>query len=117
MAAFIEGGFTLTVSENALGLTGALSDLMEDEEGLVSIQLTGLDEAFRSDGTYYPLSENAVVLFPNPDDPSLLYPVAPDMASLTDAILAYEESSDSPAVFYTILEDNQIIYMEYGLMQ
>ena len=39
------------------------------------------------------------------------------MASLTDAIFTYEDNSDSPAVFYSIIENGSIIYMEYSLMQ
>ena len=113
---FAEGGIALSVSENAVELTGTLSDLMEVADA-VSVQLNEPGEAFHPDAPFYRLAEDAVVLFPNPDDPALLYPVGTDMASLVDAVLTYEESSDSPAVFRTIIENDQIIYMEYGLMQ
>ena len=116
-SAFIDCLFPLTVYEEALELTATLSDVVEDETGLVSIQLTAPGAPFSPDAPFYQLAENAVILFPRPDDPMLLCPVLPDYASLADAILLYEESSDSPAVFYTLIENNQIIYMEYGLMQ
>ena len=79
----------------------------------MQIQLT--DEA--SGARSYRLSSDAVLLFPNPDDPSLFYPVGTDMSSLVDAILVYEESSDSQPVFRAILVNNSIIYMEYDLMR
>ncbi len=114
---FVEQGFTMTVYEHASEQTATLSDVIEDEAGQVSIQLTDAGEAFKSTDPYYPLAENAVLLFPHPDDPLLLNQVSPDFSSLVEAILAYEESSDSPAVFRTIIDQNQIVYMEYGLMQ
>ena len=117
MATFVEGGFTLTVTQDAAELTGTLSDVITDESGRVSIQLTAPGAPFSPDAPFYQLAENAVILFPRPDDPLLLCPVLPDYASLADAILLYEESSDSPAVFRIIIENDQIIYMEYGLMQ
>lgn len=114
---FIDQGLTLTVYESASELTATFSDVVENESGHVCIQLTEAGKEFSRTDIYYPLAENAVLLFPNPDDPLLLDPVSPDFASLVDAILAYEESSDSPAVFRTIIDSDQIVYMEYGLMQ
>ena len=114
--AFIENGFSLTLCENAARLTAALSDVIEGEDGLARVQLTMPSENAIGSSAFYALSPEAVVLFPNPDDPSLLYPVSPDMPSLTDAILTYEDSSDSPAVFYTVIEDGTIMYMEYSLL-
>lgn len=117
LAVFVEGGFRLTITQNAAELTASLSDMVESDNGLIYLQLTEAGEDFSRSDTYYPLSQNAVILFPHPDDPMLLTPVAPDYAALADAILLYEESSDSPAMFYTLIENNQIIYMEYDLMQ
>lgn len=117
LASFVEGGFSLAVYPNTAERTGTLSDVIADENGLVSIQLTAPDESFSPDAPFYPLSETAVVLFPNPDDPLRLCPVQPDYPSLAEAILLYEESSDSPAVFRVIIDQEQIVYMEYGLMQ
>lgn len=117
LAVFVDQGVTLTIHENASELTATLSDVIEDEAGQVLIQLTEAGQEFSRSDAYYPLAENAVLLFPNPDDPLLLTPVEPDFTSLVNAILAYEESSDSPAVFRTVLRDNQILFMEYGLMQ
>jgi len=116
-AVFVEQGLNLTVYTNAMELTATLSDVIEDEAGQVCIQLTEAGQEFSRSDAYYPLAENAVLLFPNPDDPLLFNPVDPDFTSLVNAILAYEESSDSPAVFRTVLKDNQILFMEYGLMQ
>lgn len=117
LSVFMEGGFTLTVTQSAAELTASLSDVIESDNGLVYIQLTETDQDFSRSDPYYPISQNAVILFPHPDDPLLRTPVEPDYAALVDAILLYEESSDSPAVFYTLIENNQIIYMEYDLMQ
>lgn len=115
LSVFIEEKYTITFCKNAWALTATLTDLTEDENGLVRVELTGPDAIYGS--RFHPILENAVILFPNPDDPSLFYPVAPDMASLTDAIFTYEDNSDSPAVFYSIIENGSIIYMEYSLMQ
>lgn len=115
-AAFIGNGFSLIHLENAAGLTAALSDVIEDADGRACVQLTVPSETAAGNSAFYPLSPDAVVLFPNPDDPSLLYQVSPDMPSLTDAILTYEDSSDSPAVFHAVIEDNVILFMEYSLM-
>jgi len=117
LTSFVEGGFSLAVYPEASERTGTLSDIISDENGSVSIQLTAPGEAFSPDAPFYPLSETAVVLFPNPDDPLRLCPVHPDYPSLAEAILLYEESSDSPAVFRIIIDHEQIVYMEYGLMQ
>jgi len=109
---FIDSPFSLTLCENPFELIAALSDVITDETGRALVQLS----ESAADSAYYPLSPNAVILFPNPDEPTTLYPVAPDAASLSDAIWTYEENSDSPAVFYFVIEDNQIVYMEYSLM-
>ena len=114
-AAFIEGGFTVIWCEDAIELTATLNDVIEGEDSRAYIQLTLPAESLSRSGEFYPLSTDAVVLFPNPDDPSLLYPVAPDMASLVDAILTYEDCSDGPAAFRAIIENDTIIYMEYSL--
>ncbi len=114
-AAFIENGFTVGWYENASQLTAVLSDVVESETGSALVQLTA--PAGPAPAPYYPLSPDAVVLFPNPDNPSLFYPVAPDMTSLVDAILTYEESSDSPAAFRSIIHGGSIVYMEYSLTQ
>lgn len=119
-SAFIENeevGFAITFCEEAYELTATLSDVIEGDNGLASVQLTTPSENAGGSSKFYPLSGDTVILFPNPDDPSLFYPVSPDINSLTDAIFTYEDSSDSPAVFYAIIENNTIIYMEYSLMQ
>ncbi len=115
-AVFIENGFSLVECAQPLELMAALSDIIEDENGRTHICLSAVDENQLDNNRYYPLSENAVVLFPNPDDPSMLHPVATDMISLIDAVLTYEENSDGPAVFYCIIENEEIVYMEYSLL-
>lgn len=112
-----EDGFAITFCEEAYELTATLTDVIEGKNGLASVQLTTPGENVGGSSRFYPLAENSVILFPNPDDPSLFYPVAPDMNSLSDAIFTYEDSSDSPAVFHAIIENDSIIYMEYSLMQ
>lgn len=112
-AAFVEGDASIKIHKNAAEVTATLTDVAEDDEGRVQVQLT--DEA--SGAKSYRLSSEAVLLFPNPDDPSLFYPVGADMPSLVDAILVYEESSDSPPVFRAILVNGSIVYMEYDLMR
>lgn len=112
-AAFVDSESSIKIYEKASAATATLTDVTEDDEGRVQIQLT--DEA--SGARSYRLSSDAVLLFPNPDDPSLFYPVGADMSSLVDAILVYEESSDSQPVFRAILVNNSIIYMEYDLMR
>lgn len=116
-SALTGGGFTLTLHEQVSELTALLSDVIGQEDGLTAVLLTEPEAEQALAGTYYPLSPEAAVLFPNPDDPSLLYPVAPDFSSLADAILTYEDSSDSPAMFYTLIDQGQIVYMEFSLMQ
>lgn len=113
VSSLIEGGFTLNHCENAFELSATLTDVLEGDAGTVQLQLTASEF---SGGSYYPLSPGAVVLFPHPDDPTAVYPVSPDMTSLVDAILTYEESSDSPAAFRAIIHEGQIVYMEYSLM-
>lgn len=113
VSSLIEGGFTLSYCENAFELSATLSDVLEGDDGTVQLQLTA---AGASDGASYPLSPDAVVLFPHPDDPTAVYPVSPDITSLVDAILTYEESSDSPAAFRAIIHEGRIVYMEYSLM-
>lgn len=117
ISVFVDGGFTMTVTQNAAELTATLSDVVAADNGLIYLQLTEAGQEFSRSDAYYPLSQSAVILFPNPDDPLLLTPVDPDYASLANAILLYEETSDSPAQFYTLIENNQILYMEYDLMQ
>jgi len=109
---FIEEGFAIGWFENATELTAVLSDVIAGDDGRTQLQLTAPNHS-----TFYPLAENAVILFPNPDNPSLFYPVAPDMPSLVDAILTYEDSSDSPAAFRSIIHGGSIVYMEYSLTQ
>ncbi len=101
--------------ENPMELTGTLTDIVENTAGATEVEITTPAEDPSGDGRFYTLSPDAVVLFPNPDAPSLLYTVAPDMVSLVDAFIAYEESSDAPAVFRTILQDDVVLYMEYRL--
>jgi hypothetical protein len=113
---FIEKGFSLLACVQPLEIIATLTDAIEDSSGRTMICLSSPSETQQRVSTYYPLSENAVVLFPNPDDPSLLYPVAVNMTALIDAVLTYEENSDGPAVFYCIIEDQQIVYMEYSLL-
>lgn len=112
-AAFIEGESDVRIYENASELTATLTDVTEDDEGRVEIQLT--DEA--SGARDYRLASGAVLLFPNPDDPSLFYPVEANLPSVVDAVLVYEESSDSPPVFRAIVVNGSIVYMEYDLMR
>ena len=115
VSSFSEGGFAVTRCADPVDLTAMLTDVVSCEDGTVQIQLTGQDET-ASEGVCYPFWENAVILFPNPDDPSLFYPVEPDMASLVDAVLTYEENSDSPAMFRTIIQDGAVLYMEYQVL-
>ncbi len=115
-AIFIENGFSILECVHPLEMIATLSDVIEDENGSTLICLSTSSETQQRVSTYYPLSANAAVLFPNPDDPSMLYPVATDMTSLIDAVLTYEENSDGPAVFYCIIENEEIVYMEYSLL-
>lgn len=113
---FIENGFSILECVQPLEMVATLSDIIEDENGRALICLSAASDAQARASTYYPLGDNAALLFPNPDDPSMLYPVAPDMTSLIDAVLTYEENSDGPAVFYCIIENGEIVYMEYSLL-
>ena len=113
---FIEGGFSLTLCEAPFELIAVLTDVEPVETGHTLVSLGNADGMTDSESIAYPLSANAVILFPNPDEPTVLYPVAPDMASLSEAIWTYEENSDSPAVFYAVIENGEIVYMEYSLM-
>jgi hypothetical protein len=109
-ASLIDSGFSVIRCEKAVEKIAVLTDIVTDDSGTVCIRLS---EDASVPGEFSPLSDSAIVLFPNPDDPSLLYPVDPTMACLVDAVLTYEESSDSPALFRVILEDDVILYMEY----
>ena len=112
VSALIEGNLLLSYCQNASETIGTLTDIIEGDNASALIQLTVPSETLAGDSSCYPLSPSAVVLFPHPDDPASVYPVSPDAASLTDAILTYEDSSDSPAVFRAIIYDGQ---MEYNL--
>lgn len=112
-AAFLNETSPVRIYENAFETTAMLTDVIEKEDGRVEIQLT--NEASGSQS--YRLASNAVLLFPNPDDPSLFYLVEADMPSLVDAVLTYEESSDSSPVFHAVLSDGNVVYMEYDLIR
>ncbi len=113
-SAFIDGGFTIHRFDQSDEIIATISDLRQGENGLTELQLTPPSIAYAPDASFYPLSPDTVILFPNPDDPTLFLPVSPDMASLVDALLTYEENSDGPASFRTILNNGQIVYMEYA---
>ena len=112
-AAVIESGCTVTYCDEDIELFAALTDAVADENASVQIQLTAPDK----DAVSYPLAVNAVILFPNPDDPFLFYPVVPDMPSQVDAILTYEETAAEHATFRAVIHERQIIFLEYSPMQ
>lgn len=109
-AALIDHGFSVRFLNNAAEVIGELSDVTETSEGTVQIELALSGGVGRQ---AYAVDPDAVLLFPSLDDPYQFETVRPDMSSLTDAILTYEESSDSPAVFRTILNEGTILYMEH----
>ena len=114
---FIEDGFSLTLCEAPFELIAVLTDVEQTETGHTLVSLGIADaQTDSAESAAYPLSANAVILFPNPDEPTVLYPVAPDVASLSEAVWTYEENSDAPAVFYAVIENGEIVYMEYSLM-
>ena len=113
---FINEAFSLTLCKAPFELIAVLTDVEQAETGHTLITLGGTDAQSDAESAAYPLSPDAVILFPNPDEPTVLYPVAPDVASLSEAVGTYEENSDSPAVFYAVIENGEIVYMEYSLM-
>lgn len=115
--AFIENEFSVVYCAAPIQITGMLNDVIEGEDGLAQVKLGASSEAWDSDAAYYPLAPDAVVLFPNPDDPSLKRLIAPDMASLVDAILTYEENSDILPMFSALISEGSIVFMEYAHVQ
>lgn len=114
-AAFSDGRFAVDLYDDVEEMRAVLSDVAEDD-GETYVRLNDADAQTDESARFYCLAPDAIVLFPNPDSPSLLFHVAPDMPSLIDAILTYEASSDSPSSFQCVLSGESIVYMEYATL-
>lgn len=108
MNVFGGSGVSVRFLNQPTEINGTLKDVSHTESGSVQVELE-LSGGIRQ---LYALSADAVLLFPSLDDPWQYQIISPDMDSLVDAILAFEENSGSPATFRVILQDGAIVFMQ-----
>lgn len=108
MDVFGNHGVSVRFLNQPAEISGTLRDVSLTETGNVQLELE-LSGGIRQ---FYALSNDAVLLFPAQDDPSRYQLVSPDMDSLVDAILGFEEISGRSATFQAILQDGVIVYMK-----
>lgn len=121
---FLDENFDISTFDIDTSGFAYLSDVYLDEAGELCMSLNFFeliyDEAsfdqsiVRDEETNsYVVSPDAMLWFPNANDPSASHRVEVDLDEITDAVLAYENQMGGGLAFNFVFRGGQIIWMDY----